>query len=94
MEQLGYEVNLIPGTSCFEMKNSENLIRVFALSNNCEKNGKNIELDVLTYISNNYPYFHQSFITKVLGMEITHVDKADDGSDRIHAVYISQNEGA
>jgi len=89
MEQLGYGVHLIPGTSYFEMKNNENLIRVFAWSKKCEKNGESIELDALTYIQNHYPYFHQSFITKVLCMEISYVDRADNGSDRVNGVFIS-----
>jgi hypothetical protein len=58
----------------------------------CEKNGENIELDAPVYIQQYYPYFHQSFISKVLGMEISYVDIADNGSDRVHAVYILTGE--
>ena len=88
MEQLGYYVNWNGADSSIEMENYDTIINVTAWDAKCEKNGDIIELDAPIFLENGYSYFHQSFITRVLGMNIAKVDRASDSSNRVHDVYI------
>ena len=88
-EHLGYEVAWNPENSSISMINDENHIQIFAWDTKVLKNGAEIILDKPTFIEYGVSYFHQSFISKVLDMEIVHVNRAFEESHRVHGVYIT-----
>ena len=91
MEHLGYEAIWNPESSSISMINNENHIQVFAMDTKVLKNDEEIILDKPTFITCGISYFHQSFISKVLDMEIVHIDRALGERHRVHAAYITTN---
>ena len=91
MEYLGYYVGWNASDLSIDMINSENTFHVKAWDANCETNEGAIELDEPVFIENGYSYIHQSFITKMLGLDIVRVDRAADSSESLFSVYIEAN---
>jgi hypothetical protein len=87
MEQLEYHVGWNAGDSSVDMENYSNEIKVTAGDEKCALNGETVVLDAPMLIVDGSSYFHQSFIAKVLGMDIVRVEMAD-GSDRVDKVFI------
>jgi hypothetical protein len=89
MEHLGYEVIWNPDDFSVVIKNNETHIQVFTWDIKVQKNGEEIVLDKPVFIDSGKSYFHQSFLTKVLDMEIVYIDRAFGESHRVHGVYIT-----
>jgi len=92
MDRLGYSVSWDPLDSSVYLTNGDNSIGVAVGRAKCIKNDATIVMDKPIYSEYGVTYFHQSFLPKILDLNIVRIENVKGG--RIDKVYIESDVNA